>query len=70
MTGFNVMSFINAVVYAILGIIIFSITFAIADRLTPHHLVSEILDGKNMPLAIVTGLVGLGICIIIAAAIH
>ncbi|MDX2268336.1 MAG: DUF350 domain-containing protein [Bryobacter sp.] len=70
MTGFNIMAFVNAIIYAFLGIIIFSITFAVADRLTPHHLLNEILDGKNMPLAIVTGLVGLGICIIIAAAIH
>lgn len=68
--GFHIESFINALVYALLGIVIFAISFAIADRLHPKHLVSEIIDNHNLPLAVVTGLLGLGVCIIIAAAIH
>jgi putative membrane protein len=70
MSGFHIEAFINAVVYALLGIVIFVLSFAIWDRLTPQHLLGEILEGKNMPLAIVVGFMSLGICIIIAAAIH
>lgn len=68
--GFHIESFINALMYALLGIVLFTVIFAIADRMHPKHLVDEIVDGHNMPLAIVTGLIGLGLCIIIAAAIH
>ncbi len=70
MTGFHIDAFINAVVYALLGIFIFVVGFWIWDRLTPQHLLGEIIEGKNMPLAIVVGFMSLGICIIIAAAIH
>jgi uncharacterized membrane protein YjfL (UPF0719 family) len=70
MTGFHIEAFLNAVIYALLGIFIFVAGFWIWDRLTPKHLLGEIIDGKNVPLAIVVGFMSLGICIIIAAAIH
>ena len=61
---------INAVVYATLGILIFVIAFAIIDKATPYHLWKEIVEDKNVALAILIGAMSIGMCIIIAAAVH
>ncbi|MGI8744943.1 MAG: DUF350 domain-containing protein [Bryobacteraceae bacterium] len=60
----------NAIVYATLGILIFVIAFAIIDRLTPYHLWKEIVEDKNVALAVLIGAMSIGMCIIIAAAVH
>jgi uncharacterized membrane protein YjfL (UPF0719 family) len=61
---------INAIVYAVLGILIFIIAFAIIDRMTPYHLWKEIVEDKNVALAVLIGAMSIGMCIIIAAAVH
>lgn len=60
----------NSVIYALLGIVIFVAGFIIVDKLTPYDLWKELIDHKNVALAIVVGAATLGTCIIIAAAIH
>jgi uncharacterized membrane protein YjfL (UPF0719 family) len=59
-----------AVVFAGLGIAVFVASFVFIDRLTPYQLWKEIIDEHNTALAILIGLVSLGISVIIAAAIH
>ena len=66
----NIGFVINAVVYAFLGVLIFWISFLLIDKLTPYHLWKEIIEEHNTALAIVVGAMSLGICVIIAAAIH
>lgn len=66
----NVSFVVNAVIFAFLGVLIFWVSFLIIDRLTPYHLWKEIIEEHNTALAIVVGAMSLGICIIIAAAIH
>ena len=61
---------LNAIVYATLGIVIFAAAFALIDRLTPYHLWKEIVEDKNVALAILVGAMSIGMCIIIAAAVH
>lgn len=61
---------LNAVIYAALGIVIFAIAFVLIDKLTPYHLWKEIVDDKNVALAILVGALSIGMCIIIAAAVH
>jgi uncharacterized membrane protein YjfL (UPF0719 family) len=61
---------LNAVVYALLGIVIFVIVFVIIDKLTPYHLWKEIVEDKNVALAVLVGAMSIGMCIIIAAAVH
>jgi uncharacterized membrane protein YjfL (UPF0719 family) len=61
---------LNAVVYAALGIVIFAIAFVLIDKLTPYHLWKEIVDDKNVALAILIGALSIGKFIIIAAAVH
>ncbi len=40
------------------------------DWITPYHLWKEIVEEKNIALAILVGAMSLGICVIIAAAVH
>ena len=40
------------------------------DRLTPYDLWKELVEKQNTAVAFVVGMVALGICIIVAAAIH
>ena len=61
---------LNAGIYAGLGMVIFVLGFAIVDRLTPYDLWKEIVEEKNMALALLVGAVSIGMCIIIAAAVH
>lgn len=61
---------LNALAFAFLGIGIFVIAFAIVDKLTPYALWKEIVEDHNTALAILVGAISLGMCIIIAAAVH
>jgi putative membrane protein len=70
MTEFHPESALNALVFALLGIVIFVGTFVIIDKMTPFHLWKEIVDDKNVALAILLGAMSIGLCIIIAAAVH
>ena len=70
MDQFQPGQFVNAVVYALLGIVIFMLAFFIVDKMTPYHLWNEIVKDKNIALAILIGAISLGMCIIIAAAVH
>jgi putative membrane protein len=59
-----------ALLFAFIGITVFVLAFAIIDRMTPYHLWREIVQEKNVALAILVGAMSIGICIIIAAAVH
>jgi putative membrane protein len=59
-----------AVIFAVLGIVTFIVAFVAIDRLTPFNLWKEIIEEQNSALAILIGLIALGISVIIAAAIH
>jgi putative membrane protein len=49
---------------------IFWLSFIIIDKLTPYNLWEEIVEKQNLALSIVIGAMSLGICIIVAAAVH
>jgi putative membrane protein len=70
MTDFHPAYVLNALVFALVGIVIFVATFVIIDKMTPFHLWKEIVDDKNVALAILLGAMSIGLCIIIAAAVH
>lgn len=61
---------LNSLIYALLGVVIFVASFIIVDKLTPYDLWKQLVEEKNIALAIVVGAAALGICVIIAAAIH
>ncbi len=61
---------LNALVYAVMGIVIFILSFIIVDKLTPYDLWKEIVEEKNVALAIMVGAMSIGVCVIIASAVH
>ncbi len=67
----NMQAFTNSIVYSFLGIIILIIAFVLFELLTPKHsLRKEILENKNMALAVLAGFFMLSVAIIIASAVH
>jgi uncharacterized membrane protein YjfL (UPF0719 family) len=66
----NIGFVIDAVVFAFLGVAIFVVSFVMIDKLTPYHLWKEIIEEHNVALAVIVGAMSVGICLIIAAAIH
>ena len=70
MSEFHPAYVLNALVFALVGIVIFVATFVIIDKMTPFHLWKEIIDDKNVALAILLGAMSIGLCVIIAAAVH
>ena len=68
--GIQLNNVVNAVVYAAIGIVIFAGAFLIIDKVTPYNLWKEIVQEHNTALAILLGTMSLGICIIIASAVH
>lgn len=66
----NTTALLNSLIYAVFGMVIFCVGFVLLDKLTPYHLWKELTEHQNVALAIVVGFGILGICVIIAAAIH
>jgi putative membrane protein len=62
--------FIGSVAYALVGVIVFWLSFIVVDKLTPYDLWGEIVEKKNVALAIVVGAMCISIGLIVAAAIH
>ena len=63
-------AFLGSLLYAIIGVLVFWITFLIIDKLTPYDLWQEIVEKQNVALGLVVAAMSLGICVIVAAAIH
>jgi len=63
-------AFFGSILYALVGVIVFWVSFIAIDRLTPYKLWEEIVEKQNMALAIVVGALALGVSIIVAAAVH
>ena len=61
---------LNSLIYSVLGLAVFCVGFVVIDKLTPYNLWEQIVKEKNMALAIVVGCVSIGLCLIIASAIH
>ena len=61
---------LGSVVYALAGVLIFWLSFLLIDKLTPYNLWLELVEKQNRALALVVAAMSLGICIIVAAAIH
>ncbi|MDF1485574.1 DUF350 domain-containing protein [Ramlibacter sp. H39-3-26] len=63
-------SFLGSILYALIGVAVFWLSFVIIDKITPYDLWREIIEKQNKALALVVAAMCLGISIIVAAAIH
>jgi putative membrane protein len=61
---------LGTTMYAVIGVIIFWACFIIVDKITPYKLWEELVENKNLALAIVVGAMCISIGNIVAAAIH
>jgi len=62
--------FFGSMLYALIGVLVFLVCFVIVDKLTPYQLWNQIVEEKNIALAIVVGSIAIAIGLIVAAAIH
>ena len=62
--------FFGSMLYAVIGVGVFWISFVIVDKLTPYDLWEEIVEKKNVALAIVVGAMCIAIGLIVSAAVH
>jgi uncharacterized membrane protein YjfL (UPF0719 family) len=63
-------AFFGSILYALIGVMLFWLSFIVIDKLTPYNLWEELVDKQNVALSIVVGAMVLGISIIVAAAVH
>lgn len=61
---------VAAVVYSAIGIVILLLSIIIFDKITPGDLWKDIVQEKNLPLAVALGSMMLAVGNIIASAIH
>lgn len=59
-----------SVLYALIGVVVLWVSFVVIDKLTPYKLWEEIVEKKNLALAVVVGAMFVAIGQIVAAAIH
>ena len=62
--------FVGSALFALLGVAVFWVCFVIIDKLTPYSLWDEIVEKKNVALAIVMGSMCIAIGLIVSAAVH
>jgi putative membrane protein len=62
--------FFGSILYALIGVGVFWICFLVIDKLTPYDLWGEIIEKKNMALALVVAAMCIAIGLIVSAAIH
>lgn len=63
-------AFFGSMLYALIGVGVFWLCFLIIDKLTPYDLWGEIVERKNLALAIVVAAMCIAIGLIVAAAIQ
>lgn len=66
----NIKYIVAALVFSVIGIGILGISFVVYDKMTPGNLWKEIVEEKNMPLAVTTAAWTIAMAMIIASAIH
>ncbi|MEA2011854.1 MAG: DUF350 domain-containing protein [Verrucomicrobiota bacterium] len=61
--------FLSSLVYCLMGVIVFAISFVIMEKVTPFSIRKEIEEDQNIALGIIMAGVIIGLSIVIAAAI-
>jgi uncharacterized membrane protein YjfL (UPF0719 family) len=59
-----------AVLFAIIGVVLFIVAFMVFDKLTPGSLWKELIEDQNTAIGVLMGAVAIALAIIIAAAVH
>lgn len=66
----DVSSLLGALIYSLIGIVLFAIAFLVIVKIAPFSIRKEIEEDQNTSLGIIIGAVILGISMIISAAVQ
>ncbi|KAF0201623.1 MAG: hypothetical protein FD167_5693 [bacterium] len=66
----NPNDFLNALLFALLGMVLFGLAFFVIVKICPFSIRKEIEEDQNTSLGIIIGSVIIGIALILSAAIH
>jgi putative membrane protein len=66
----NTKYLIAALIFSLMGIVILLISFIIIEKLSPQNLWKEIIEEKNVALAIMAAGFMVAVAMIISSAIH
>ena len=61
---------IGSILYSVIGIILLLLSYLVIEKLTPEKSWKEIVENKNVALAIVFAAIIIGLSMIISAALH
>ena len=70
MSDFNPGYLVNALIYSVLGIIVYAAAFQMILKGLPGDVWHELRDKGNIAVAIVAGAVALGVAFIIGSSFH
>jgi len=63
-------SIVQALIYSLIGIVLFGVAFVVIVKIAPFSIRKEIEDDQNTSLGIIIGSVIIGISLIISAAVQ
>jgi len=66
----DVGSILGALIYSLIGIVLFAIAFVVIVKIAPFSIRKEIEEDQNTSLGIIIGAVIIGISMIISAAVQ
>jgi putative membrane protein len=61
---------LSTVIYAVIGMVIFGVAFAVFNKLMPFSVRKEIEEDQNTSLGIIIGSFLIGLALIISSAMH
>lgn len=70
MTEVNIHLIINSIIFSVIGIIIMILGYFFIEKITPENTWKQIVQEKNIAVAIVLGAFIIAIAMIVSAAIH
>ena len=59
----------GSILYALIGVLVFWLSFIVIDKLTPYNLWEELVEKQNVALGVVVGAMSLGISVIVGVAL-
>lgn len=66
----DIQPFVAALVYSLVGVVLFALAFYVIVRVAPFSVRKEIEEDQNVALGIIIASVFIGIALIISAAMH
>lgn len=63
-------SLLSAILFSVIGIVVFAVAFFVVAKVVPFSIRKEIEEDQNTSLGIVLGAIIIGLSLIISAAVH